>query len=1123
MNKAIGSAAPDVYIVGPNPVDEKSRMIGGQEEEIFLTCLLRADVTNYRFANLSEKRLSGDVPESVKKTLLEDVRRTKPKVIIALGRTAASAFVTGHDAKSVTKMAQSAFEWHGIPVKIIYHPTYVLRKGGRNPVDSAAAMDYVDQIAQAAGTQVQTANEWDDKLKIPWKLVSTPDQWEEAREYLERFSVLGYDTETNAAPKYSDACRIIGIGLASRKKSFYILPSAFKGGTIENRPFGPVVKLLLSRKKVLVYNAPFEHGVLFSNYGVVFENFFDVSMLARVCCYRRTLKSLSRELLGAPNWSDSVAFLDGFTKKCIGSLVIPGSGKLRPTFELLREGWSGFVEALPSEMQEQFGEVSSLLRPVELENYRKRLLGAAKRNERAAVYFHLIPKRIVGEYCCADAAILFPLREALYNLMDEKERKSYPRYHDQGLLACEMERVGACWDDERATEIETCYHGLLAMTIKAILLFPAIREALNLTTDDIEEILVTDDWDHLRKKFLNPISSHPKTTGVMSKVIRTKAMKLALAFHELEAEPPNYPSYFSKFAVLDTKEARIARAKAVKREVLRAADELTKLKAMKEPTDPVKKNARADTIKKLTKITDKATRQDLFDSLKESERKARMLEVYREFLKVVRKNGGSGIMDMDDNTREALWENLNATTLSFKDEFVTAMLSALPYMGVRVDDGSTMEEYPEAFLLVFLRYLKKVFKGLSTYIDGKKVGRGQVYCIEAFPDTKIAENPSTTVLYKRVREYEPGHPLYVLQTDYYANGAETKRWRSAAHTIPGLCELRDIYSSRFHNGLMMHNDMSQAEIRVMAFLAKCKALLDALESGETDIHRFVGSKMWKKDPAAVSEAERRIAKTGTFLSIFGGTAYNLAMNHLHGDLAAAEEVFKILFDAFPEIKQWIDRQHKTVLKEGWVRALFGDKLYIEVPSDDPEARENWKSLRQSQNWPVQNGSSNLVGWSLWQATKEFRKRGLRACVTNFQHDSGDFDVHAADIFDVGQVCRYTMQELPREVFKVPVTVDLEIGSRMNSTGDLEHLVIENQGRRVSCELTLRSDRVEETMTRMGSAWKFGKRELIKEKNHPIPFSELFLARRAFSRDIGKTFTVQTIRLELTKKKEEWTR
>ena len=61
--------------------------------------------------------------------VLADIRRTKPAMIVALGRTAARLFGESRSIRVVRKMK---LQFEGHPLRITFHPAYVRRFGGWN-------------------------------------------------------------------------------------------------------------------------------------------------------------------------------------------------------------------------------------------------------------------------------------------------------------------------------------------------------------------------------------------------------------------------------------------------------------------------------------------------------------------------------------------------------------------------------------------------------------------------------------------------------------------------------------------------------------------------------------------------------------------------------------------------------------------------------------------------------------------------------------------------------------------------------------------------------------------------------------------------------------------------------
>ena len=142
-----GSVAPRVYLVGEAP--------GRQEAEAGRPFVGRAgialrDMIHEAGMNESQIRLANALPfrpirRSTKRGLrnrkptgnelrdygpivLADIASVRPKLIIALGKSAAWLFGA---SMTIDRARRKVLRFQGIPVRITYHPGFVLRFGGR--------------------------------------------------------------------------------------------------------------------------------------------------------------------------------------------------------------------------------------------------------------------------------------------------------------------------------------------------------------------------------------------------------------------------------------------------------------------------------------------------------------------------------------------------------------------------------------------------------------------------------------------------------------------------------------------------------------------------------------------------------------------------------------------------------------------------------------------------------------------------------------------------------------------------------------------------------------------------------------------------------------------------------
>src|SRR6516162_522629 len=142
-----GSLVPRVYLVGEAPGHQEAeagrpfvgpagaalrdmmREAGMRESKIRLANALpfrpieRSTRRGLRNRRPPEKELRDYGP-----IVLDDILSVRPKLIIALGRSAASLFGISTTINSARKRV---FRLQGIPVRITYHPGFVLRFGGR--------------------------------------------------------------------------------------------------------------------------------------------------------------------------------------------------------------------------------------------------------------------------------------------------------------------------------------------------------------------------------------------------------------------------------------------------------------------------------------------------------------------------------------------------------------------------------------------------------------------------------------------------------------------------------------------------------------------------------------------------------------------------------------------------------------------------------------------------------------------------------------------------------------------------------------------------------------------------------------------------------------------------------
>lgn len=177
----------------------------------------------------------------------------------------------------------------------------------------------------------------------------------------------------------------------------------------------------------------------------------------------------------------------------------------------------------------------------------------------------------------------------------------------------------------------------------------------------------------------------------------------------------------------------------------------------------------------------------------------------------------------------------------------------------------------------------------------KKHPRGQFSCAKAILEEqkelalqRKLSNPRFADIYQRqidciekVLEWRKDSKLYgsyvkpfldvyvqpngMIHPRFMIGATKTGRWRSAdpsIHIVPYKSGIKQALRSRFPLGVILGYDLSQAELRIMTSLTKDPTFVDAYASGQ-DVHRQIASRVFKKPPEEITDAERRHSKCVT--------------------------------------------------------------------------------------------------------------------------------------------------------------------------------------------------------------------------------------------------------------------
>ena len=228
-------------------------------------------------------------------------------------------------------------------------------------------------------------------------------------------------------------------------------------------------------------------------------------------------------------------------------------------------------------------------------------------------------------------------------------------------------------------------------------------------------------------------------------------------------------------------------------------------------------------------------------------------------------------------------------------------------------------------------------------------------------------------------------------------------------------------------------DYAAMELRVLSHIAKEGNMQLAFNQG-ADLHSYTARLLFNKEN--ISKEERQIAKTVSFLIVYGGGAFNLSET-MGIPMARAEKIIKDYENVYPGIFAYMEFVNEFIRKNGYAYTIFGRKRNLpDVYSRDRSVVN--RALRQGLNFTIQSSASDILLTSLLGASQRFVEAGLKAKPVATVHDSIEIVCPQEEVKDALTILYDEMVNYPliKKIFNihfdVPLSIDAELG---NSFGD----------------------------------------------------------------------------------------
>ena len=178
-------------------------------------------------------------------------------------------------------------------------------------------------------------------------------------------------------------------------------------------------------------------------------------------------------------------------------------------------------------------------------------------------------------------------------------------------------------------------------------------------------------------------------------------------------------------------------------------------------------------------------------------------------------------------------------------------------------------------------------------------------------------------------------------------------------------------------------DYNQIELRVIAHLAEDPGLIEAFRAG-TDIHNVTASRIFGVDPADVTIAMRSKAKMVSYGLAYGMESYGLAQR-LAIPVDEAAEILEAYFEAFPNVRAYMDRVVAEARSRGYTETLFGRRRQIpELQSGNYRIRQAGE--RQAMNAGIQGLAADIFKVALVRLDTPPGRTGLASRLVLQVHD-----------------------------------------------------------------------------------------------------------------------------------------
>jgi DNA polymerase-1 len=347
------------------------------------------------------------------------------------------------------------------------------------------------------------------------------------------------------------------------------------------------------------------------------------------------------------------------------------------------------------------------------------------------------------------------------------------------------------------------------------------------------------------------------------------------------------------------------------------------------------------------------------------------------------------------------------------------------YAGEEFNVNSTPQLRRILFEKLGLKPVKKTKTGPSTDADSLQKMAEEHPIVETllrYREVEKLRNTYADALPPLVAEDGRVHATFnQLATTTGRISSEAPNLQNIPVRTAGGRELRRAFVADDGCGLLTA-DYSQIELRVLAHLCEDPGLIDAFER-DADIHTTTAARVFDVAENKVDDFQRRFAKVVNYGLAYGMEAYGLAQR-LDIPTDQAREILDAYFEAFPNVKGYMDDTKREAKSKGYTTTLFGRRRQLpELSSDNFQIR--MQGERMAQNAPVQGTAADIFKIAMIDLDRALDEGNFQSRQVLTVHDELVLEVPEKERKKIEPVVREVMESVTK--LRVPLVVDMGFG------------------------------------------------------------------------------------------------